>query len=283
MSKTGQAKIPEQNSIEPEVEPPSALLDKRVVVTRAAGQAAGMVHLLLGREAVPILYPCIDIVHPEDTIPLDDALHKAAAGEFDWLVITSSNTVEALARRLDMFSIQLGQMKVAAIGLNSANMVRERLGREVDLIPDIYVAETLAAALVADATDARQSHILLPQSNLARSVLTDRLEDNGAAVTAVVAYRTVMGQGGEDVPSMLSSGQIEAITFTSPSAVRYFMARINEEGAGPADLEGVCLAAIGPITAGALEEFQLSASVTPAAYSAPALIASIENYFSQAD
>jgi uroporphyrinogen-III synthase len=253
----------------------TGLKGKRVVVTRSATQAGDLVQLLNKYSAVPVRYPCIEIDPPEDTGVLDSALLRASNNEFDWLVITSVNTVEAIVDRLDALEITLGDLSIAAIGPKSAESIREHLATEVHFVPSEYVAEALADQMET----INGQRILLPQSEIARPILADRLTERGAVVSAVVAYRTVMGQGGEDVPSLLASGQIEAITFTSASTVHFFLARLKDEGADSADLDGICLAAIGPVTAGALREVSMPVALTPSTYTVPALVAALEEYF----
>jgi uroporphyrinogen-III synthase len=174
-----------------------------------------MVQLLNNCGALPVRYPCVDIIPPEDTGVLDNALLKASNNEFEWLVITSANTVEAIVERLEALEISLGDLRIAAIGPKTAESAREHLDTEVHFISSKYLAETLVDEM--EVTEGQR--ILLPQSEIARPILADRLSERGAVVSAAVAYRTVMGQGGEDVPSLLTSGQIEAITFTSASTV----------------------------------------------------------------
>ncbi|MGB3715341.1 MAG: uroporphyrinogen-III synthase [Candidatus Promineifilaceae bacterium] len=251
------------------------LKGRRVVVTRSATQADEMVQLLNNYGAVPVRYPCIEIIPPEEMGVLDSALLKASKNEFEWLVITSANTVEAIVDRLDALEITLGDLRIAAIGPKSAESAREHLATEVHFVSSKYVAE----ALVDEMEVTNGQRILLPQSEVARPILADRLTERGAVVSAVVAYRTVTGQGGEDVPSLLASRQIEAITFTSASTVHYFLARLKDEGADSADLDGICLAAIGPVTADALREVSLPVALMPSTYTVPALVDALEEYF----
>src|SRR5205823_7515087 len=65
------------------------LFGKRIVVTRPAAQAAGVVSRLLELGAQPILAPTIDIRPPDDWTAVNRALDRIA--EFDWIVFTSVN------------------------------------------------------------------------------------------------------------------------------------------------------------------------------------------------
>lgn len=253
------------------------LSGKRIVVTRAPGQAAEMMVLLQEYGAEPLLYPCIDIKSPADLTQLDAALRKAAAGQFDWLVVTSANTVTIIAQRLAALGLSLSDVMVAAVGPRTAEAIEDQLQLDVNIIAEKHVAEGLAAQLQSIAG----SKVFLPQSEIARPVLADSLRAAGAQVTAVDAYRTVMGQGGDDVPAMLAQRQVDAVTFTSSSTVRHFLARLESDGGHRQDLEGLCLAAIGPITARTMEENALPVSVVPRDYTLPALVKALAAYFAE--
>jgi uroporphyrinogen-III synthase len=78
----------------------SALLGKRIVITRAAHQAGDFAALLECRGAIPLLYPCLSIAPVEDTALLDQALNRWAIGGYDWVVFTSVNAVEIAAQHV---------------------------------------------------------------------------------------------------------------------------------------------------------------------------------------
>ena len=81
----------------------------------------------------------------------------------------------------------------------------------------------------------------MPQSDLADDKGAAILRSRGAEVAAPVAYRTVIGSGGADLPAMIAKGAIEALTFASPSAVRFFRKRCGAPAA--LDLPALCLGA----------------------------------------
>lgn len=251
---------------------------QRVVVTRSTEQAAPLSELLRRRGAEPLLYPCIMIAPPADPAALDAALTDALAGRFDWLVLTSSNTVLALAQRLQALGYapaQLAGLAMAAVGPATAATARRLLGAQTQLVPDEFVAEALAAALQPIAG----ARVLLPQADLARSLLANTLSAAGAAVTSVVAYRTVTGQGGIDLPDALAAGRVDAVTFTSSSTVDNFLGRLSVEGGHPHQLRDVCVACLGPITAQTARAHGLTVAVTPASSTLDGLVAGLAAYF----
>ena len=161
------------------------LKGKRIVNTRASVQARGLDDLLRAHGAIPISYPCLRIVPPDDLAPLDLALRELAAGQFDWLVLTSANTVQALRVRLDILGLKLAaeSWRVAAIGPATAAAVHELLGISGVTVPGEYLTEALADHLPLKPG----ARVFLPASTLAEPLLAERLTARGATVCVVDA------------------------------------------------------------------------------------------------
>jgi uroporphyrinogen-III synthase len=257
-----------------------ALLNRRVVNTRAPHQAAALDDVLRARGAVPLDYPCIEIVPVADHGDFDAALEGLVAGDFEWLALTSPNTVYAVARRLDALKLSLGgtPLRAAAIGPATRDAARELLGLTTLVIPEKFIAEALGASLPVQ----RGDRVLLPESAIARPTLADTLRARGAHVTVVDAYRTVRGSGGVDVPRLLARGAVDAITFTSASTVTNFVERIAEEGGDVARALSVCAACIGPVTAEAARLGGFKNVVVPSHYTLAGLAEAMESYFNRA-
>ena len=253
----------------------SGLKEKRIVITRAEHQVQELAQLLRSREAEPVLYPCIRIVPPDNTQALDNALQKAAQGDFDWLIITSTNTVNILRQRLDKLNLQLDNINAAAIGPRTAAAAAKQLHIDIDVVPDSYVVEGLIEAL----PPLKGRAVLLPQASLARSTLAEELFSKGAYVTAVEAYQIGKGQGGASVPQMLAAGHIDAVIFSSHSTARYFLDRLRDEGGHRDDLIGVCLAALGPVTAKGMKDLDLPVHVQSDRYTLADLVDALEEYY----
>ncbi len=257
-----------------------ALQGMRVVNTRAVEQAGTLTELLEAQGAEVLSYPAIRIEPLPENEGLDEALHTAVAGAFDWLVVTSSNTVSVLVQRLIELGYTaeaLGEMRVAAIGPATAQAVEEELGLAVELVPEEYVAESLATAIAGEAGQ----RVFLPQSALARPVLAERLRQAGAEVTAVEAYRTGVGQGGAPLPEYFWRGDVDAVTFTSTSAVHNFMRRLKRENGSAGMLVDVVVACIGPVTAEAARNHDLPVQVVPAEHTVEALVDALAAYFNR--
>ena len=89
----------------------------RVLVSRAKKQAGALSSTLkeLGCQVIEI--PFIEIRKPSSFAPLDTALRNLA--NYDWLILTSVNGVEALFERMAKYKLDnsaLSHLKIAAIG-----------------------------------------------------------------------------------------------------------------------------------------------------------------------
>lgn len=251
----------------------SGLARRRVVVTRAPHQAGKLVELLEARGAVALRYPCIDIEPPQDTGELDAALGDLAT--FDWLVLTSANTVYALGKRLaEMESMpHWSQVSVAAVGPKTAQAAREVLGIRADLIPETFTAESLGAELEFEPG----TKVLFPQAEIGRDTLVNALELQGANVCNLTAYRTVIGSGGDSL-----AGGMDALTFTSPSTVDNFALRWQNGGSALDSVLEIPAACIGPVTAEAAARHGYRRIITPESdYTLAGMVAALESYFGE--
>lgn len=258
----------------------NALAGRVVIVTRAEHQAAALESLLAAEGATVYRYPCLAIAPPDNCGPLDDALRAAATGRFDWLALTSANTVDALAQRLAAIGLApsvLAALRVAAVGPSTARAAEDAFGVRVEMIPESYSAVGLAQAF-PDITGAR---LLLPQSALADDEMTRALIQRGALVTSVVAYQPGISRGGVDLPALLRAGKVDAITLTSASTANNLVRRLQSEGGDISLLRSVHLACIGPSTAQAVEALGLVANVTAAQHTLAGLTQALAAYFAQ--
>jgi uroporphyrinogen-III synthase len=246
-----------------------------VVNTRSLHQAAELDELLRLHGATPLSYPCLQIVPPLDLEPLDSALSDLVAGRFDWLALTSANTVEAIAARLDVLGYRLPAepgFATIAVGLATAESAETLLGLRETIIPPASRGDALAHAIPITAG----ARVLWPASDIARPEVAELLRQRGAEVTVVSAYRTVTGTGGVDLPHLLKNRQVDAITFASPSAVDGLIARLQTEGGDLADLDGIAVVSLGPVTHEAAVSRGFDRSVMSGAPTLPELIETLE-------
>jgi len=257
------------------------LFGKRILVTRPKDQSMELVDRLEAMGADAIEAPMIRILPPEDDGPLEDAC--ARAGEFDWIVFSSANAVDAFIGRLLAGPADLrvlGGVKLCGVGPGTAEHLT-RLGLKVDLVPAEYRAEAVLRAL-SENGGVRGLKILLPHADIGRELIADELRKQGADVTEIVAYRTIAveadREGEPDIYRMLLERSIDVVTFTSASAVRNFVRILGAEPAADL-LAATVVACIGPVTAEAAAQSNIHTTIQPSSYTIPALVDAIAKHF----
>ncbi len=257
------------------------LAGRTVVITRAQNQADEFVTELERYGAEVVLCPTIEIRELESYERLDEAI--AHLYGYDWLIFTSVNGVEYFFKRLkarDRDVSDLDELKVCAIGEATADRLRD-LHVHVDVIPDEFKAEGVFSALERFVGGAlRGLNVLIPRASVARDYLPKALEQVGARVDVVPAYRTALPADLDRgrVAAMLS-GSADCIAFTSSSTVRN-LARLFDTQDLSGALQGVVIACIGDITATTAADYGLRVKIQPQQFTVPSLARAIAEYFS---
>jgi uroporphyrinogen-III synthase len=202
----------------------------------------------LGAEAVEV--PVLEIRPPASFDALDAVLRELTG--YDWLILTSANTVRALSARVAKLGMALMHspgLQVAAVGEATAEAAREA-GFEVSLVPETYVAESLVEGLLRRGAGRK---ILLARAAVARDVIPEALRAAGAEVDVVDAYRNVLPESAPELLRRALAEGIDAVPFTSSSSATH----LNEAArlAGIAwPFVGVPAISIGPITSKTLRD-----------------------------
>ena len=271
------------------------LVGIRVLVGRAQHQASALSAGLKALGAAVTEIPFIEIRSPRSYKPLDSALKRLA--DYDWLILTSVNGVDAVALRLKRLKIKaesLASVQIAAIG-PSTREAAEKLGLNVAVIPKRYIAESVVESLRGRVEGKR---VLLARAKVARDVIPRELRRLGAKVDVVEAYQTVVPVSSrKKIRALISNPRLRPnlITFTSSSTVRNFVKLLggNRGGqeypfdslpaVGPSgqslrhtDVQGIQFASIGPITSATLRELGMPVHIEAPEYTIPGLIHAIE-------
>src|SRR5204862_5452897 len=119
---------------------------------------------------------------------------------------------------------ELDRVRVCAIGEATAARLYDN-HIHVDLVPDEFKAEGVYSALESFAGGGGALsglNFLIPRAAVARDYLPRALEEAGARVDVVPAYRTVQPQNLDrgKVSAVLAGGGADCIAFTSSSTVR---------------------------------------------------------------
>ena len=226
------------------------LQGRTVAVTRAEQQLGEARRLFEQAGATVLDCPALVIGPPDEWGPLDDAL--AELEEFHWLVVSSSNGVDAVEQRLKRLGGSLSRrprsLKIAAVGRKTAARL-EALGAPADFVPPQFVADSLIYHFPVSGWGLR---LLLPRvQSGGRTVLAEAFGEAGARVVEVAAYESRCPAAlPAATTAALAAGAVDAITFSSGKTVQH-TAQLLEQQFGATwqqQLEGVALVSIGPQT-----------------------------------
>ena len=229
------------------------LSGRSAVVTRARAQASALAARLRELGAQVVEAPALRIE------PLEAELPDLSA--FDLLCVTSPNGARRLLE-LVRDARSLAGPAIAAIGPGTADALRAG-GIVADIVPPRAVAESLVEALAG--ADVRRA--LIARAEAARDVLPDALRARGAAVEILALYRTLPER--LDAAARAAARDADYVTFTSASAVRFYLA-----SAGAPDARQR-IVSIGPVTSAALREHGLEPHVEAAEHTPDGLLSAL--------
>jgi uroporphyrinogen-III synthase len=250
------------------------LAGRRILVTRAVQQAGKLSDGLKALGAEPVEVPVLEIRPPDSFEPLDKAIRKLEPPQpFDWLILTSANTVQTVAARCVLLNVDVSEIKllrVAAVGSATAEAAR-KAGFRVTVVPDSYNSEGVVAALGSTVLGKR---VLLARAKVARDVIPDALTAAGALMTVVDAYQTALPDGAREALVEALRVGVDAATFTSSSTVRN-LAEVAREAGIAFPFAGVKAISIGPVTSATLREHGWEPAAEAGASDLPGLIEAV--------
>ena len=160
----------------------------------------------------------VDIVH-KPFIQLKQ-LHfneKLLDHSYDWLIFSSKNAVKYFYPYLKNVKVK----KVAVIGDKTAQYCNE-LGISVDFVPRDFSQEGFL-----DEFKIREQHLLLPSSEKARPKLVQQLSKYNEIVKIDLYRPEPNFKNISQVKSLVRKHQIDAVTFSSSSAVEFYFKEDN--------------------------------------------------------
>jgi uroporphyrinogen-III synthase len=206
--------------------------------------------------------------------PLDTAIPWGAIPAYDWLLFTSPNTVRLFFDRLNTEGRDvraLGMAKIGSVGPATTAALEEK-GLRGAFQPNRETSEDMLNEFPEEPSGL---NILLLRAEEAPEVLPEGLRARGASVEVLLLYRTVAAsEDADDLRRAFEEKEIDAITFTSSSTVRYFL-----EALGPVETEGVTIACFGPRTAATARDLGLTVSVIPEARTLRAFVDALIAHF----
>lgn len=258
------------------------LFGAQVLVTRAAEQAGGLVRGLMAAGAEPVVVPTIAFAPPDgpESAILEETLRDL--NHFDGVIFASTNAVHYTARAARACGVDLARStaRLLCVGQRTARALVER-----DLPVHMAAsprwgggAEGLVKELV-EAGSLSGKRFLIPRSQLGREILGDALREAGAEVVALTAYRNVAPViDGAGLSRRIAEGELQVLTFTSPSTVHNLLAALDAEAR--AALPRCIVAALGQTTADALRAEGIEPTVVPDKPDVDSLVQALANHAS---
>jgi len=259
------------------------LFGRRIVVTRSKEQAQTLVDTLEALGAETIEAPTFRLAPTEDP----EAVERAAASvsQYRWVVFESANGVArflAAQRRGPGDLRAFGQVGLCAMGTSTAEELQQH-----GLKADVVVTEN-GHGNVGDEIEAhgpiKGERVLVVRPDHAHDTVSDELQKRGAVVTDLVAYRT--SSATPDSPEvqalyrLMLDGGIDAVTFTSPTAVKRLSSLFGTEQAADL-LNTTVVAAVGPVTAAAAHEVGIHTTIVADTFTIDGLVDALVRHFAQ--
>jgi uroporphyrinogen-III synthase len=172
-----------------------------------------------------LTWPALDLGAPPDYQALDEAIENLFG--YDWVTFSTVSSLEFFVQRLlhrGHDTSELDALRVCAIG----EEVVARLGElhiHIDVIPDHPTHAAVFEALETYVGGREALHtlnFLIPVSANARNGISQFLEDAGARVDSVIAYRTVAANDSSLVQlnALLAGGGVDCIVFKASTEMR---------------------------------------------------------------
>jgi uroporphyrinogen III methyltransferase/synthase len=253
-----------------------ALSGKRILITRGLEQGEEFADLVRRAGGVPVLFPTIRLVPPDDCGPIDREIGRLSS--FDWILFTSANAARFFCDRLarvGLVSWPAG-LRVASVGPGTTRELESR-GVKVRFTASRHTAEGLFEDLRTDGVAGKR--FLLPRALEGREILPEAIRREGGQVVTVVAYRNGLAEKDEDAAAEILSDPPDVCTFASPSSFNNLFPLLGEENAR--ELLGKSrIAVIGEVTARAVKARDFRVDIVPETYTLKAMVDAIDGFFS---
>ena len=252
-----------------------SLRGKRILVTRGEGQAEEFSAVIRKRGGVPVIFPTVRLVPPDDTGPLDEAL--ACLGAFSWVLFTSANAARFFfehAEKRGVRKIPEG-IRIASVGPGTTRELA-RHGSPVHLTAEKHTAEGLVEVLAGEGFAGKR--FLLPRAQEGRDVIPEEISRRGGTVDIVTVYRNGLPPRDEKAAGEIGERPPDVCTFASPSAFRNFFLLLGEEYAASV-LSRSRIAVIGEVTARAVRERNYPVDIMPETFTLAGMLEAIDAHF----
>lgn len=253
------------------------LKNKTVLITRSAENSKRAIEKLKNCGAKVIPFPTLKIQTLENPYKFYDVLNSF--GEINFLVFTSVNAVNSFVELLNKKNIGLSfdDCKVIAVGNKTAAACKNN-NIPIHIVPEKFSAEGMIKHF--ENFNLNKLKFFIPGSEIAKSEFKDFLESAGATVYQIPIYSVSIPESGlnKDFLNSVKVKKPDIFIFTSPSTFKNYLKLLEIKNAGNY-FNGKTVAAIGPTTAKAIKEANVTVNIIPGTFTIDDTVNGIINYF----
>lgn len=233
---------------------------------------AGKTIILTGSKKVTSILPYIEesgaraLAYPliaiQEIITVEDERRLAACNDYDWLIFTSQNAVQAFIGKMKRAGMKASaiQCQIAVVGEKTALALREH-GFRIDFMPSVYSADYFVQQFNG------QGRVLFLRGSLAKETITV-----GIGADEWTVYETVPNvRNVQQLDEAIVTAEEPIVVFASPSAVHVYAEHI----ASKLGWQAAKYATIGHVTTEALATYGMEPIVQPETYTMQAVIKQI--------
>ena len=188
------------------------------------------------------MWPELDVAELNNNFSLDESIDHLFG--YDWLILKNERAAEFFLRRLievKHHTASLDELHVLAIGeATVAKLVDAHV--HVDILLDRHMHDSLVASLrsyVGGEESIASLNLLFPSAHVTHEAFEVELEERGARVDCVAAYRTTLDtRRMAELNALLAGGGIDAVIFRDSQSVEE-CARVFDTDDLPRVLRGV--------------------------------------------
>ena len=249
------------------------LFGKNILVTRDAHGNAEFAEKIISRGGSPISFETFKIMPLTESNEFLQVLTEFH--EYQWIIFTSRNGVRIFFEAMENLKKDarvFASAKIACIGSQTAAALQQ-YGIKTDFVPSVFTSEEFGKQLI-NFTNLKEKKVLLLRSQIASNELVEILNQGGAKVEDIAIYTAAMEKGDSaSLEKKINSGEIDWVTFASPSAVKGFFENIGSEIVNSNEIK---VASIGPVTSKELESHGVNINITANEHTLEGLLDAIE-------
>ena len=197
-----------------------SLHEKNILITREEKQGRQFAEKIRECQGNPVEVPLLKISCMEH---LENQKYFQRLANYQWIFFTSANGVRCFFQLAKTYKINtkvLENVNVAVVGHKTEDALK-KYGLSASFIPTIYNAEVMSKEFFNVYQDV--SPVLIVRGSKSLDILPEEFELRGIAYDAIEIYETLFRTDMKKrLNEVLNTGEIDFITFTSPSSVESF-------------------------------------------------------------